>query len=93
MLSTIGSFVNLRGGHAYPSLLRKTEKKPLRVFLQEGENDLDNPFGNWPLANQQMDAALRYMKYDCRFVLGDGAHNSKHGGAIFPEAVKWLWRK
>ena len=93
VLSTIGSFVNLRGGHAYPSLLRKTEKKPLRVFLQEGENDLDNPFGNWPLANKQMDAALRYMKYDCRFVLGDGAHNSKHGGAIFPEAVKWLWRK
>ena len=93
VLSTIGSFVNLRGGNAYPSLIRKTEAKPLRVFLQDGENDLDNPFGNWPLANKQMHAALKYMKYDVRFELGDGQHNSKHGGAIFPEAVKWLWRK
>ena len=93
VLSTIGSFVNLRGGNVYPSLIRKTEAKPLRVFLQDGSNDLDNPFGNWPLANQQMNAALKYMKYDCQFVFGDGQHNSNHGGAIFPEAVKWLWRK
>ena len=93
VLSTIGSFVNLRGGNAYPSAIRKTEAKPVRVFLQDGENDLDNPFGNWPLANKQMHAALKYMKYDVRFDLGDGQHNSKHGGAIFPEAVKWLWRK
>ena len=93
VLSTIGSFVNLRGGNAYPSLIRKTEAKPIRVFLQDGENDLDNPFGNWPLANKQMHAALKYMKYDVRFELGDGQHNSKHGGAIFPDAVKWLWRK
>ena len=93
VLSTIGSFVNLRGGNAYPSLIRKTEAKPIRVLLQDGENDLDNPFGNWPLANKQMNAALKYMKYDVRFELGDGQHNSKHGGAIFPEAVKWLWRK
>ena len=93
VLSTIGSFVNLRGGNAYPSLIRKTEAKPLRVFLQDGENDLDNPFGNWPIANKQMSAALKYMKYDVRFDLGDGQHNSKHGGAIFPDAVKWLWRK
>ena len=93
VLSTIGSFVNLRGGNAYPPMIRKTEAKPVRVFLQDGENDLDNPFGNWPLANKQMNAALKYMKYDVRFELGDGQHNSKHGGAIFPEAVKWLWRK
>ena len=93
VLSTIGSFVNLRGGNAYPSLIRKTEAKPVRVFLQDGENDLDNPFGNWPLANKQMNAALKYMKYDVRFEFGDGQHNSKHGGAIFPDAVKWLWRK
>ena len=93
VLSTIGSFVNLRGGNAYPPMIRKTEAKPIRVFLQDGENDLDNPFGNWPLANKQMNAALKYMKYDVRFELGDGQHNSKHGGAIFPDAVKWLWRK
>jgi enterochelin esterase family protein len=93
VLSTIGSFVNLRGGDAYPYLIRKTEKKPLRIFLQDGANDLDNSFGNWPLANQKMAASLRYMGYDHRFEFGDGEHNSKHGGAIFPEAVRWLWRK
>ena len=94
VLSTIGSFVNLRGGNAYPSLIRKTERRPLRVFLQDSSGDLDNPFGNWPLANKQMDAALRYMKYDVRFDFAEGyGHNSKHGGSIFPEALKWLWRK
>ena len=94
VLSTIGSFVNLRGGNAYPSLIRKTEKKPLRVFLEDSSGDLDNRFGNWPLANQQMDAALRYMKYDVRFDFADGyGHNSQHGGSIFPDALRWLWRK
>lgn len=92
VLSTIGSFTNIRGGYAYPFLIRKTEPKPIRVFLQDGSNDLDNAHGNWPLANQTMAAALKFAKYDYQFVYGDGAHNSKHGGSIFPEAVKWLWR-
>lgn len=94
VLSTIGSFVNLRGGNAYPSLIRKTEKKPIRVFLEDASGDLDNPFGNWPIANKQMDAALRYMKYDVRFDFAEGyGHNSNHGGSIFPDALRWLWRK
>ena len=94
VLSTIGSFVNLRGGNAYPSLIRKTERKPLRVFQQDSGGDLDNPFGNWPLANKQMHAALKYMGYDCRFDFAEGyGHNSNHGGSVFPEALKWLWRK
>jgi len=93
VLSTIGSFVNLAGGNAYPSLIRKTERKPLRVFLEDSTGDLDNPFGNWPLANQQMFAALKYMKYDVRFDLAEGyGHNSMHGGSILPEALRWLWR-
>ena len=57
VISYIGSFTNIRGGHNYPAIIRKTEKKPIRVFLQEGENDLDNLHGNWPLANRQMAAA------------------------------------
>lgn len=93
VFSTIGSYVDLAGGHVYPSLIRITERKPIRVFLQDGENDLDNPYGNWPLANKQMAKALEFMKYDFQFVLGDGQHNSKHGASIFPEAMKWLWRK
>lgn len=92
VLTTIGSFVNLRGGHVYPYLIRKTERKPLRVFLQDGVNDLDNPFGHWPTANRKMEAALRYMNYDFTSLWGEGGHNGKHGGSIFPEALKWLWR-
>jgi enterochelin esterase family protein len=94
VLSTIGSFTNIRGGNAYPSLIRKTEPKPLRVYLEDASGDVDNQFGNWPLANQQMASALRYMKYDVRFDYTEGfEHSSKHGGSIFPDAVKWLWRK
>ncbi len=94
VLSTIGTYTNIRGGNAYPSLIRKTERKPLRVFLADTSGDLDNQFGNWPLANQQMDAALRFMKYDVRFEYAEGyGHNANHGGSLFPEALKWLWRK
>jgi enterochelin esterase family protein len=92
VLSHIGSFTNIRGGHNYPALIRKTEKKPIRVFLQDGRNDLDNLFGNWPLANQEMAAALKFMNYDYQFVLGEGTHSGKHGGAILPESLRWLWR-
>jgi enterochelin esterase family protein len=92
VLSHIGSFTNIRGGHNYPALIRKTHKKPLRVLLQDGENDLDNEHGNWPLANQQMAKALAFKDYDYKFVFGTEAHNGKHGGAIFPDSLRWLWR-
>ena len=92
VLSHIGSFTNIRGGDVYPGLIRKTEAKPLRVFLQDGSTDLDNVHGSWPLANQSMAAALKYMKYDYRFEFGTEGHNGKHGGAILPESLRWLWR-
>ena len=94
VLSTIGSFTNLRGGNVYPSHIRKTEPKPLRVFLADTSGDLDNAFGNWPLSNQLMASALQYMGYDIRFDWAEGfGHNADHGGALFPDAIKWLWRK
>jgi enterochelin esterase family protein len=92
VLSHIGSFTNIRGGHVYPALIRKTSAKPIRVLLQDGANDLDNQFGNWPLANQEMAAALKFAKYDYKFVFGDGQHSGKHGGSIFPDSLRWLWR-
>ncbi len=92
VLSQIGSFTNIRGGHNYPALIRKTERKPIRVFLQDGSNDLNNLHGNWPLANQEMASALQFMGYDYKFVFGDGGHNGKHGGAILPDTLRWLWR-
>jgi enterochelin esterase family protein len=93
VLSHVGSFTNIRGGDVYPGKIRKTAKKPIRVFLQDGSGDLDNEHGNWPLANQQMAKALEFKKYDYKFEYGDGGHNGKHGGAILPDSLRWLWRE
>jgi enterochelin esterase-like enzyme len=93
VLSHIGSFTNIRGGHNYPALIRKgSEVKPIRVFLQDGSNDLDNEHGNWPLSNKQMYAALTFRGYDVKFVYGEGAHNGNHGGSMFPDSPRWLWQ-
>jgi enterochelin esterase-like enzyme len=92
VLSHVGSFTNIRGGHVYHALIRKTPPKSIRVFLQDGSGDLDNEHGNWPLANQEMAGSLKYAKYDYRFEYGTGGHNGKHGGAILPESLRWLWR-
>ena len=73
--------VGLRGGNEFPVLIRKTEPKPLRVYMADTSGDLDNPFGHWPLANQQMNAALKYMGYDVRFDWAEGGgHNADFGG-------------
>ena len=92
VLSTIGSFTNIRGGGKYPDLVRESEKKPIRVFQQDGSNDLQNQAGKWFEANTAMHAALVEKGYDCKFVEGDGGHTAKHGGSIFPDAIRWLWR-
>lgn len=93
VLSNIGSFTNIRGGHVYPSLIRKTERKPIRVYLQDGDHDLNNEHGNWWLANLEMESALKFAKYDVKTVWGHGAHNGNHAGAVLPDALRWLWRK
>lgn len=95
VMSHVGSFTDIRGGYVYPALIRKARPaKPLRVFLQDGTHDLDNEFGNWPLANQQMANSLAFRKYDVKFVLDErGAHSGKCGGSILPDSLRWLWRK
>lgn len=91
--SSVGSFTNLRGGNVYPALVRKTEPKPLRVYMADTSGDVDNAFGSWPIANQRMASALQYMGYDVRFDWAEGyAHNADFGSMHFPEAMKWLWR-
>ena len=92
VVSHCGSFTNIRGGHHYPSMVRMNAPRPLRVFLQTGSHDLDVIFGSWPIANQDMAAALAYRDYDFRFVMGEGYHSLKHGAAIFPDTLRWLWR-
>lgn len=80
--------------HDYPALIRKTEpRKQLRVFLQDGVNDLDNRLGNWFLNNQRMAAALAYAGYPYRFVAGKGMHSKRHGMAILPEIMEWIWQE
>ena len=92
VVSHIGSYTNIRGGHVYPALIRKGEKKPVRIYLQDGSNDLDNEHGNWWLANQQMNAALKFRDYDLMWSPDEGDHGSKYAGPKLPEAMKWIWR-
>jgi enterochelin esterase family protein len=99
VLSWVGSFTNIasgktvrEGGHNYEALVRKTPKKPIRVFLQDGANDLDNANGNWPLANQTLAKSLAFARYDYRFEWGQGFHSNRHGRAILPDSLRWLWR-
>ena len=92
VVSHCGSFTAIRGGHNYPFLIRSTERKPIRVWMQSGTADADILFGNWPLANQEMAAALGFAGYDVEFVFGEGGHSLRHGGAVFADALRWLWR-
>jgi enterochelin esterase family protein len=115
VISLIGSYTSIGyrparegqpmqpGGDLYPTLIRKTPIKPLKIFLQDGSADLDNDHGNWFLANQQMLAALLYAnraadtrtipgpRYEVRHEWGDGAHSDAHGGAILPDILRWIW--
>ncbi len=92
VLSHCGSFTDIWGGHHFPSLIRQTSGKPIRTFLQSGVNDANTPFGDWNLANQTMASAMQYAGYDYKFVLGEGGHSLNHGGALFADSLRWLWR-
>ena len=102
VLSTIGSFTNIRGGHAYPELIRQSERKPLRIFLQDGLNDnrgrrrnstnTYDPKWDWHAQNRLMVTALTEKDYDVNYCWGIGTHSNKQGGAMLPEMLRWLWR-
>jgi enterochelin esterase family protein len=92
VLSHCGSFVNIRGGHNLAYAVRATPRKPIRVFLQSGAADASYITGDWPLGNQTMASALAFAGYDHRFEFGVGGHSLRHGGAIFADSLRWLWR-
>jgi gluconolactonase len=92
VFSGIGTYVGLRGGHAYPTLIRKVEPKPLRVFLEDGSNDLNIYGGDWWMANQAMERSLVFAGYEVDHQWGDGKHNGQHATQLFPDAMKWLWK-
>lgn len=92
VFSGIGTYVGLRGGNNYPTLIRKYEPKPIRVFLEDGRNDLNIYGGDWWMANQEMQRSLTFAGYEVRHDWGDGGHNNKHPTEVFPEAMRWLWQ-
>jgi enterochelin esterase-like enzyme len=99
VLSGIGSFTNIQsgktlreGGHNYAAMIRKAPQKPIRIFMQDGANDLDNQHGNWWLANQTLARSLAFAGYDYKFEQGLGFHSNNHIRAILPDALRWLWR-
>ena len=95
VISFIGSFTYIRGGHKYPEMIRNTPAKPICVFLQDGSNDInhDNPDPkfNWFLANKAMAEALTFAKYDLKTVWGEGGHDATHGATLLPEVLRWMW--
>jgi enterochelin esterase-like enzyme len=95
VFSAIGSFVDIRGGGAYPSIVEASDRKALRVFLQDGvHNSLSGQFDglDWTAGNRAMARALAARGYDYQLVMGRAGHTPEHGGAIFPAAMRWLWR-
>lgn len=92
VFSSIGTYVDLRGAAEYPSLIRKYEPKPIRIFLQDGSNDLNIYGGDWWKANETMERALTFAGYEVNHVWGEGGHNGSHATAIFPAAMRWLWK-
>ena len=92
VFSSIGTYVGLRGGDRYSTLIRKSEPKPIRIFLQDGSSDLNIYGGDWWMANQTLERALSFAGYEVQHVWGEGAHNQKHATAIFPDAMRWLWK-
>jgi gluconolactonase len=93
VISYIGSFTNLRGGDTIADMIRKTEPKPLRIFMQDGSNDQNIYSGSWFPANQLVYGSLEYAGYDAKFVIGTEGHSGRQGGAILPEALRWVWRE
>jgi enterochelin esterase-like enzyme len=99
VLSGIGSYTNIQsgktlreGGHNYAAMIRKAPRKPIRIFMQDGANDLDNQHGSWWLANQTLARSLAFSGYDYKFEQGQGFHSGSHMRAILPDALRWLWR-
>lgn len=92
VFSAIGTYVGLRGADRYPTLIRKYEPKPIRIFLQDGSHDLNIYGGDWWMANQLMERALVFGGYEVNHAWGEGSHSGAQGTSLFPDAMRWLWK-
>ncbi|MBI3861190.1 MAG: SMP-30/gluconolactonase/LRE family protein [Planctomycetia bacterium] len=92
VFSAIGTYVGLRGGNNYPTLIRKYEPKPIRIYLQDGSKDQNIYAGDWWMANLEMERSLVFAGYEVDHVWGEGGHDGKHATEVFPNAMRWLWK-
>jgi len=92
VFNVVCTMVGLRGANELPTLIRKYEPKPLRVFQQDGENDNNIYGGDWWMANQELERSLTFAGYEHDFIWGKGGHNGKHGTQVFPDAIRFLWK-
>jgi enterochelin esterase-like enzyme len=92
VIAHCGSFIGIRGADQLPSMIRQTARKPIKVWHQTGSRDVDVIFGSIPIANRNLAAALNYRRYDTVFEFGNGGHTLRHGGAVFPETLRWVFR-
>jgi sugar lactone lactonase YvrE len=96
VFTSIGTFVGMRGGDHYAVLVRKTEPKPIRIFMQDGSHDELTTFlgeaGSWWMSNQTMERALQFAGYQVEHVWGEGTHDVHHATMVFPDALRFLWK-
>jgi enterochelin esterase family protein len=99
VLSTIGSYTSIQwhpgqidGGNVYPNKVRKEAKRNIRVYLQDGSEDLENDFGSWPLQNIQLANSLKMKGYDFHLAFGNGTHNGADANSQLPASLAWVWR-
>jgi len=92
VITWVGSFGNFRGADRLPGLIRRTEPRPIRVFMQTGRQDLVNYAGSWYLENPRVAAALEFAGNDVKIELGEDGHSNRHGASMLPETLRWLWR-
>ena len=100
MHSAVGSFTSIQwrakenndGGNVYPFMVRKEQKRNIRMWMSDGADDLENEHGSWPMQNIQMANSLKLKEYDFHFSFGKGTHNFGHGAVEFPTEMIWLWR-
>jgi len=99
VLSRIGSYTSIQwkpwtkeGGNIFPFLVRKSDRKNIRIWMSDGHNDLENNHGSWPLQNIELANSFKMKEYDFHFVFGNAQHNTAHGNSELPEALTWIWR-
>ena len=93
VFSAVGTYVSMRGGNEYQAIIRKTEPKPLRIFLQDGLYDVWNGiFGDWYEANILVESALNFSGYEVAHTWGRGGHSNTHANRVFPDVMRWLWK-